>query len=104
MSIPCRIDLLRGWPLQSLVPTGLRDPDDATGDLDRGALGDDHFRRREPPFGSAVSFSSSRARLLALSSVSRSVMRLRAATSSAFFAEVSPGASPLSILSWRRQT
>ncbi len=62
----------------------------------------DHADRRVPPFGLAPSFRSSAGRRWMANSVSSSVIRGRAVTSSERSFVVRPDSSPASIRAWRR--
>jgi hypothetical protein len=93
----------RRWPAAPGVeaPTG-RPP--APGNRPgRAALEWSHLDGREPSNGGACSFSSSVARRVVASSVSRCPIRRRAATSSWCSWLLRPGNRPGSMRSWRRQ-
>jgi predicted nuclease of restriction endonuclease-like (RecB) superfamily len=93
----------RWWAGPPGVAPRLRGVQDPGGDLDGVSFFGHHRDGLEPPFGGTTLPSSSLARRWIASSASSSAIRLRAAVSSAFSTLVSPGTSPRSIRSWRRQ-
>ena len=95
---PCR-----GRSARSGVVAGARHLEDTAGELDRQALLGDHRDRLKAPFGGTASRRSSAARRATASSASSWTIRRRAAISSAWSLLLTPGRTPLSICSWRRQ-
>ena len=73
------------------IEAGLGHREDPTGEHDRAALRGHHLDRREPPFGSLRSASSSEARRWMASSASSSRMRRLAAASSSARPTSDPG-------------
>ena len=86
---PCR-----GRTMALGIEAGLGHREDPAGEHDRVSLRGHHLDRREPPFGSLRSASSSEARRWMASSASSSRMRCLAAASSVRSADVRPGDFP----------